>query len=239
MSRVTCRHLDQVTGGVSPARPLSRRLVIIWPRPAEGSLQPVQAGWSSGDKFVVIIVFFIHIFITIISVARNHKGAWTRVLFYSLHLCKCPTQITKSAQHTSNALLVVVCEMLSVPRPECDWEQRVWELFVLGLRGVSRSLDLHRTQRRRHHPSPLACLLLRTAVRGLLANCFYIKHFILDEINSIIVGGFVKKVNLKCVLKRLCNNCWASVEDQSSLGEILMESEGLWVLETYTWHLSN
>ena len=103
VSRVSCRHLDQVTGGVTPSWPLSwrllLRLVIIWPRPTEGSLQPVQAGWSSGDKFVVIIVLFINIFITIISVVTNHKGSWTRVLFHSLHLSKKLTQFTKYSAH--------------------------------------------------------------------------------------------------------------------------------------------
>ena len=117
--------------------------------------------------------------------------------------------------------LFCMCEMLSVRRPEGDWEQSLFAVCGAGIcSGTSEGGITHHR------------LLLRTAVRGLLANCFYIKHFILDEINSIIVGGFVKNVYLKCVSKELCNDCWASVKDQSSPGEILMDSEGLWVSET-------
>ena len=130
VSSVSCRHLDQVTGGVTPARPLSwrllLRLVIIWPRPAEGSLQPVQAGWSSGDKFVVIIVLFINIFITIISVVTNHKGSWTWVLFHSLHLSQNPTQFTKYSAHI-HCFVCVRCYQCGDQRVT---ESRVCLLFV-------------------------------------------------------------------------------------------------------------
>ena len=143
MSRVTCQHLDQVTGGVTPAWPLSwrllLRLVIIWPRPAEGSLQPVQASWSSGDKFVVIIVLFINIFITIIT---NHKGSWTRIFFHSLHLCKNLTQITK---YSANIHCFVRCY-------QCG-DQRVTESRETVC-CLCWGWDLLRLQWRRHHPSP-------------------------------------------------------------------------------------
>ena len=144
--RVTCRHLDQVTWGVTPPWPLSwrllLRLVIIWPRPTEGSLQPVQAGWSSGDKFVVIIVLFINIFITIISVVTNHKGSWTRVLFHSLHLSKKPTQFTKYSAHIY-CFIFARCYQCGDERVT---ESRVCLLFV-GLGSAQAPV-------RGHHPSP-------------------------------------------------------------------------------------
>ena len=79
-------------------------------------------------------------------------------------------------------------------------ETRVW-LRAESLRAVCVGAEGRKqefrsaqdTEKEASLASPLTRLLLRTAVRGLLANCFYIKHFILDEINSIIVGGFVKK----------------------------------------------
>ena len=228
---VTCRHLDQITGGVTPARPLRWRLVILWSGPAEGSLQPVQAGRSSGDKFVVSIVLFINIFITIICVASNHKGAWTRILFHSLHLCNCPTQITKLVICSPN---IHCYDMLSVRCYQCRDQSMTESRESVCVGAEGRKQEFWSAQGTVKEASPINRPLLRTAVRGLLANCFYIKHFILDELNSIIVGGFVKKVNLKCLSKELCNDCWASVEDQSSRGEILMDSEGLWVLETYS-----
>ena len=131
LSRVTYRHLEEVTGGVTPSWGLDWRMmmmmmmVIIWPGPAETSLQPRQAGWSShcperGDKFVVVIVLFI----SVISVVRDHNGSWTGILFHSLHLCKLMSmQRRYSAHFCLRDVITSECRVwLSVP----------W-LFVLSL----------------------------------------------------------------------------------------------------------
>ena len=164
LSRVTYRHLEEVTRGVTPSRGLDWRMmmmmmvVIIWPGPAETSLQPRQAGWSShcperGDKFVVVIVLFI----SVISVVRDHNGSWTGILFHSLHLCK-----LMSMQRRYSAHFCVLFE-------RC-YHVGVQSVTERPLAVCVESVICSGCSEGGINPR----LLLRTAVRGLLANCFYI-----------------------------------------------------------------